>query len=139
MNCFRRRALVAVCIALVIGGFATTPAIAGSDTIDVANTGQILAGGAAVTTEVTVTCTPQFPGDEVTVRLILTQAVKRDQITSADSGFIFGVPCDDEPHVLSLTLVPSPFAFQKGSAFAQVTAGGMVPRFSTDEVIDLVK
>lgn len=137
---FCRSTLVAVSMALVFGVSAATPAFA-SDSIDVANTGQLLADGAAVTTQVTVTCSPQFPGENVFVRLILTQAVKKDQITSADSGLIFDrpVPCDDQPHTLTITLVPSPFAFQKGPAFAQATAGGMVPRLSTNEVIELVK
>ena len=108
----RRCALVAVPMALIFGVLVTTPAFA-IDTIDVANTGQILANGAAVTTQVTVTCSPQFPGDNVSVRLTLTQAVKHNQITSADSGLIFGVPCDDQPHILALTLVPSPLAIYR--------------------------
>jgi hypothetical protein len=136
---FCRSALVAVLMALVMGLFVATPAFASSDTIDVMNTGQLLADGAAVTTQVTVTCSPQFPGDNVAVRLTLTQTVKKDRITTADSGVTYGVPCDDQPHALTLTLVPSPFAFQRGSAFAHATAGGMVTRFSTNEVIDLVK
>jgi hypothetical protein len=127
-------------MAMVFGVCVATPAFA-SDTIDVMDTGQLLADGAAVSTQVTVTCSPQFPGDEVFVRLILTQAVKKDEITTADSGPFSNtrVPCDDQPHTLTITLVPSPLAFQKGPAFAQATAGGMVTRFSTNEVIDLVK
>lgn len=138
---FFRSVLVAVPMALVLGGSVAIPAFASSDTIDVMNTGQLLADGAAVTTQVTVTCSPQYPGDSVYVRLTLTQAVKKDQITTADSGQIYRepVPCDDQPHTLTVTLVPSPFAFQKGPAFAQATAGGMVSRLSTNEVIDLVK
>jgi hypothetical protein len=136
---FFRGALVAVPMALVLGLFSTTPAFA-SDAIDVMDTGQLLANGAAITTQLTVSCSPQFPGDTVSVTLTVTQAVKKGQMTSAEPDQpIFGVPCDDQPHTLTFTLVPSPFAFQKGSAFAQATAGGMVPRFSTSEVIELVK
>lgn len=86
----------------------------------------LVARGAAVNFNLTVTCDPYLdytgaPSTAVDIVVVFRQNVHKSQLTTAtyDTGFLN--LCDGSPYTLSLQVLPSPYAAIKGSALFNVT------------------
>jgi hypothetical protein len=103
---------------------AALPALAVGPTVSV-RSAKLVARGAGVTATVTVTCDPytDYWGQPVTstpVTITIDEAVRKGLVTSATGSG--DAVCDSLPHKVSVLLVPTTYAFVKGSALIIATA-----------------
>jgi len=110
----------------------------------VSPTGEILAKGAAVNLDVTITCSPftdpgGFVFDSAIGTLTLSQSVRGGKITQA-SGSV-SVPCDGTPQTATVTLLPSSLAFQRGKAIATGSSAldGIITTATLDPTVVMLK
>jgi len=115
--------LTAVLAAACVGA---SPAAA-SDSASISSP-TLVARGAAVNFNLTVTCDPYLdytgaPSTAVEITVVFRQNVHQSQLTTAtyDSGYQMLNICDGSPHTLSLQVLPSPNPAIKGSALFNVT------------------
>lgn len=127
-------------IVLLVG-----PAFATSNSMTVYRYGRLMANGAAVTLQVTVTCWPVTDewgntSDSVQTEVNLSQALRSGRITQASAEFT--VTCNGEPQRTRVYLLPSTLAFHRGQAVAwgrSYDMGGGIPPFSLSPKVVFIR
>jgi hypothetical protein len=140
----RLSAVVPAVLAAVVmmGG----PALAAGNSMTVAHYGHVMARGAAVSLQFTVTCSPVTDPwgntiDSVETQVYLSEAVRGGQITQA-SAQVNPVTCNDLPQVLKVYFLPSTLAFHRGKAVAwgrSFDMSGAIVSFSIDPTVVILR